>query len=112
MKRPGTPILFSLYDKKDEEIKSFSRVTVPWGLMKKAIKLSEEIDLEHPTEDDVDAMAGLVCELYGNDLTVQEIDASGDTQDVVSVITAIVSKAAAVMPKSENPTPPAGKKRH
>jgi len=103
----GSPITLTLYGANDEKVGEYSRTIIPWGILKRAIRLSKSMDKENPTDEDMDALAGLVMEVFGNQFTVEDLDNGADVSEMVAVLTAIMSKANAVMPK--NPTQPAGK---
>ena len=102
----GTPLTITLYGADDEIEKTYSRIVVPWGILKRAVRLSKELDLENMDETGVDALAGLVVEAFGNQFSIAELDEKADVSDMISVITIIVNKANGIMPTS-NPTKPA-----
>lgn len=104
---PGTPIKLTLYDENNEIIGEFSRSFVPWKLLKSAIRMQKtvsETGLENLSTEEVDALAGLVVEVFGNKFSVQDCDNGADISDMYAVITAIVSKASGLTPG--NPTSP------
>ncbi len=101
----NTPLVLTLYDKNDEVIKECTRSIVPWKILKKAVKLTKEIDLENiDGEADIDAIASLVVEVFGDQFTIEELDESADIGDMVAVLQSIIARANRV---SLNPTPPA-----
>jgi hypothetical protein len=102
----GSPITLTLYDAQDEKVGEFTRTIIPWGILKRAVRLSKTMNKEDPSEEDMDALAGLVVEIFGNQFSVEDLDNGADVSEMVAVLTAIMSKANAVMP---NPTRPAGK---
>lgn len=103
----GSPITLTLYGANDEVVGEYSRTIIPWGILKRAIRLSKSMDKENPADEDMDAIAGLVVEVFGNQFTVEDLSNGADVSEMVTVLTAIMSKANAVMPA--NPTKPAGK---
>jgi hypothetical protein len=102
----GTPITIALYDVDNEKIGEFSRTIIPWGILKRAVRLSKTMNKEDPSEEDMDALAGLVVEIFGRQFSVEDLDNGADVSEMIGVLTAVMSKANAIMP---NPTKPAGK---
>jgi|SRR5271157_1311203 len=105
-KKLGTPIQITLYGPDDEVIKECSKLVVPWKILKRAMRLIQlqnknETDL---TEEDIDSIADLVVEAFGNQFTRQDLDDGADITDMMSVLQMIVNKAQGLIP---NPTPPA-----
>lgn len=102
----GTPIEITLYGPDDEVIKDFSKLVVPWKILKRAMRLiklqnKDEADL---TEEDIDSIADLVVEAFGGQFTRQDLDNGADISDMMSVLQMIVNKAQGLLP---NQTPPA-----
>ena len=104
----GSPITLTLYDANDEKIGDYSRTIIPWGILKRAVRLSKTMNQDDPTEEDMDAIAGLVVEVFGNQFSVEDLSNGADVSEMITVLTAIMSKANAVMPKKT--TQPAEKK--
>lgn len=101
---PRAPIQLDLYDADSEVIKSLSRVVVPWGILKKAVRLSKHID--ELNEETVDEMADLVVQIFGEEkVTRQELDEFADVGDMISVIQTIVQRGHSLIPNA----PPAVK---
>ncbi len=97
----SSPILFTLYSENDEEKKEYQRSIVPWGILKKAMKLSDKMDEGGISEELMDEMAGLVCEVYGNQFTIEDVNNGADIAETVTVLNAITNKAKEVMPKNQ-----------
>jgi hypothetical protein len=89
----GTPISITLYGEGDEVLSTHTRMFVPWKLLKAAVMLSKELDVDNLKEADVDALAGLVVEAFGNKFSVEDLNDHADVSDMVSVLNMIVSKA-------------------
>lgn len=89
----GTPISITLYGEGDEVLSTHTRMFVPWKILKAAVRLSKELDVNDMTEADVDALAGLVVEAFGNQFSVEDLDAHADVSDMVAVLQMIVGKA-------------------
>jgi hypothetical protein len=102
---PGTIVELKLYDQKDEAIKTCQRPIIPWGILKRAVKLSREIDQENLKEEDVDLIAALVVEIFDGQVTLDELDKYADVSDMIAVINMIVTKASRSMKlDAVNPT--------
>jgi 23S rRNA G2069 N7-methylase RlmK/C1962 C5-methylase RlmI len=102
----GSPMVIHFYDKDSEMVKTFTRSFVPWKLLKEAVKVSKNLDQENMTEQDVDALTGLVVSVFGDQFTVEELNNQADTTEMLAVLNQIVTTAKGL---SINPTP-AGKK--
>ena len=88
----------------DNEVKAtYSRMFVPWKLLKKAIVLAKHLDKDNLTEDNVDELAGLVVEVFGNKFSVAELNDGADVGEMMTVLTTIIGKAQMGAP---NPTQP------
>lgn len=91
-----SPLQITLYDPKtDEVIATYTRTIVPWGLLKKAIKMEALLtggdgDV---TEQDIDSIAGLVCEVFGNQFSIEQVDQGVDISEMETVITGILNRA-------------------
>jgi len=105
----STPLKITLYDPESNEVrKEFSRSFIPWRILKKAIQLSKtlaNLDQKDITENDVDAIAGLVVDVFGDKFTVEELNQGADLAEMMAVLQAIIAKAEGMVP---NP-PPKGK---
>lgn len=103
----SAPLKITLYDPETNEVrKEFVRSFVPWRLLKKAIQLSKSLknlDENDLKEEDVDAIAGLVVDVFGDQFTVDELNQGADLAEMMTVMQAIVSKASGITP---NPPPP------
>jgi hypothetical protein len=96
----GAPITITLYDENDEPKTQFQRLIVPWGMLKRAIRLSKDLDVENITEDSLDALSGFVVELFGNKFSIKDLEDGAELGEIIAVIQAVVSKARGVI----NPT--------
>ena len=106
----GTPITITLYGPDSEPGKQYSRSIVPWGILKKAIALMKSIDQKDVAEEDMDAIAGLVVEAFGNQFTVQELDQGADIGEMLAVLQGIVSRASTLV-RANPTTAPSSKKK-
>ncbi len=101
---PKTAMTITIYGEDDEIKATYSRMFVPWKLLKAAVRLAKQIDAEHMEEDDLDALAGLVVEVFGNRFSIEDLNEGADVSDMMAVLQQIIGKARGLMP--QNPTPP------
>lgn len=101
------PIQITLYGEDDEPIKTYTRSIIPWGLLKKAAKLSSLIG-ENAEDAGVEAavseVSAFVVEIFGNQFTVEELEQGADVGEIVAVLQAIVARASGLV--KANPTLP------
>ena len=105
------PIEITLYDENDAIKAKYTRSKLPWGIPKKAVQLSKSLgDVENISESDIDAIAGMVVEIFGDQFTVEDLDKSSDVSEMMTVIQSIVTRAGVLV--QANPTLPlAGAKK-
>ncbi len=96
----------TLYGEDSEPVKTFTRSFVPWKLLKKAISLSKELKEGELNEADVDNIAALVVDAFGNQFTVDQLSNGADVGEMMTVLKAIISRAAGA--NNTNPTLPPG----
>jgi len=98
-----TPMVIRLYDD-DNEYKEFTRLFVPWKLLKLSVRLAKELNLDpdNMTEEDIDALSGLVVEVFGNQFSIEDVNNKADVSDMISVLHTIIAKATG----NANPTLP------
>jgi hypothetical protein len=104
----GTPIKLTLYDPEtNEERETYSRSFIPWGILKAAIQC-QGLNPEIMTPEDIEKINGLVMEFYGNRFTAQELEAGATLEEVMGVLTAIMSRLEGDLPGfgGANPTLP------
>lgn len=97
----NTPIVLHLYDPKTEEItRTCTRNFVPWKMLKKAIRLQRQFHgkpSEQFEETDIDALSQYIIEVFGQDLTIEQLDEQSDVSEMMAVIKSVVSRARGVM---------------
>jgi hypothetical protein len=130
-------IKITLYNTDNEIVGEFERTVIPWGLLKRAIRLSEEINAanaEHtepePTdwlsrfkrwlhrndrkvsgeEQMMDQIASFVVDVFGGKFTVKQLDEGAEIGEMMAILQAIISRAQVMVPT--NPPPKASRKRH
>ncbi|RPH60010.1 MAG: hypothetical protein EHM81_07110 [Chloroflexi bacterium] len=106
---PKAPIELTLYDDADEPIIKLSRVTVPWGILKKAVRLSKTLTQkpEDISDEQIDELTDLVVMIFGEEkVTRDDLEKRADVNDMINVIQSIVSRGRGLVP---NAPPAAGK---
>lgn len=102
-----TPLKITLYDPETNEVvREFVRSFVPWRLLKKAIRLSKTLNNlseDNLSEEDVDSIASLVVDAFGDQFTVEQLSEGADLSEMMTVLEAIVSRAQGI---PGNPPPP------
>lgn len=102
------PIEITLYNPETNEVvKTFTRSFVPWAILKKALRLQKTIDSDEMTEDDVDELAGLVVAVFGDQFSLEQVNAGMDVGEMVTVLNAVIARATQFTPPT-NPTTAAG----
>jgi len=93
------PICLDFYDENNEIIAQHKCYIVKWKTLKKAIQLSK---FKEDDEGFVDAVSNLVCELYGNKFTLEELENGADKDQVMTVLQEILKTG-----NNQNPNPKA-----
>jgi hypothetical protein len=100
----STPLKITLYNPEtDEVLAEYTRLFVPWRLLKVAVRMAKTINFESLTEADVDALAAMVVDVFGDKFTVDQVANGADVGEMVTVLNAIVARAQGAIP---NPPPP------
>jgi hypothetical protein len=88
------PIKLTLYDPQTDEVKAeHTRMFVPWKILKASVRLTKEMNKEQPTEEDLDQMAALIVEVFGNKFSVDELNEGADVGEMMAVLKAVISHA-------------------
>lgn len=88
-----TPIRLTLYDPETNEVVSeHTRIFVPWGVLKKAVGLMD-MDRKNLTAEDVDTIAGIVCEVFGNKFSIADLDRGADLEEMMAVVDGVIARA-------------------
>lgn len=103
-----TPIKITLYEG-DEEKKTYTCLIIPWGVLKKAIALTKNLNAENIGTEEIDAVAELVVIAFGKQFTVADLDAGADVGEMLAVLQSIVARASGLA--TTNPTPLPSAKR-
>lgn len=103
----STPMTIRIYDATDNYTEH-NRAFVPWGILKAAIRLYKKVGKkseEDISEEDLDAIAALVVEAFGNKFSISDLDQGCDVSEVLAVFYNIVARAQGTRP---NGLPPVG----
>jgi len=93
------PIELTLYDGNNEEIETFKLMIIRWGFLKKALTLAKQIK-EAEAEEQFDTIGKLICEIYGNRFSLDDLNEKGDRDQVMAVFNAITMVAAKQIPNA------------
>ncbi|NMC84289.1 MAG: hypothetical protein GYA58_03285 [Anaerolineaceae bacterium] len=99
-----TPLKITLYNDDNEVVAEYTRLFVPWRMLKVAIRLMKTTDLDNLTEEAVDELAAFVSEVFGGQITVDQLNDYVDISEMATVLRTVVAKAHGAM---GNPLPPA-----
>ncbi len=109
MSQMATPITITLYDPVTDEVKqTYTRLFVPWKLLKQAIRLSKSLDANNMTDESIDALAGLVAEVFGNKFSVEELNEGADVNEMLTVLQTVIARAGGAITTSPPPNSPMG----
>lgn len=97
------PLEITLYSDHDEVKKTYTRSIIPWRVLKKAVRL-QTLDAGHMTEEDVDSIAALVVEAFGDQFTLDELNSGAELGEMMTVLATIVTRASAAFQQA-NPIP-------
>ena|SRR3990172_7870681 len=95
-------LVITLYDEDSEPRATYNRNFVPWKLLKRAVRLAKTLDKDDLTEENVDDLAALIVETFGNKFTVEELNESADIGEMMTVLESIMATAGKSSP---NPPP-------
>lgn len=101
----ATAIKITLYTEGDEKKATHQRLIVPWGFLKRAVRLSKSIgDGQNIEEAQIDEIGDLVVEFFGGAFTREELEAGADVGEIMTCFKSIVAKARGVLPNAPPPT--------
>lgn len=102
----STPMTIRIYDA-DENYIEHNRAFIPWGILKAAVRLYKNVghkSQDDISEEDLDAIAGIVVEAFGGKFSIDDLNKGCDISEVMAVFYNIVARAQGVSP---NGLPPA-----
>jgi hypothetical protein len=98
-------IKITLYTEGDEKKAAFQRLIVPWGFLKRAVRLSKSIgDGQDIQEEQIDEISDLLVEFFGGQFAREELEAGADVGEIMACFKSIVAKAQGVIPNAPPPT--------
>ncbi|MGA2488781.1 MAG: hypothetical protein ABSF99_01145 [Anaerolineales bacterium] len=101
----SSPITITLYSDNDEKKAEHRRLIVPWGFLKRAIKLNKALgDGKDISEEQIDQISDMLVEFFGGAFNREELEKGADVSEIMTCFESIVSKASGMLP---NPKPPA-----
>lgn len=88
------PIDIDIYNDDCSSKKSYKLCIIPWGMMKKAIaafdKMSKAEKSGQGNEDGtIDAMSELICDLFHNQFTADDLNDHADAKQVMNAVSLI-----------------------
>ena len=115
-----TPLKLTLYNPETNEVeKEFSRAFIPTGIFTELVKLMKAVDLKHPEKlepETADSLYALISELFGNQITIDQIKKGTDLGEFMVLFATIMSRVEGEVsqPNPTNPTMPGqiSRKRH
>ena len=99
----GSPLVIHIYDAEGEVEKTATQAFVPWKMLKSAVRLAETLNKDKPTEEDIEAINGLVVATFQGKVSSEELDNGADLTEMMAVLRQIIATAKGI---NENPTPP------
>lgn len=131
----GTPLKLIVYNSDSEIVKELSTTIIPWGLMKRAIRIAKKMGLTSDTtqkkkpeeliqaldDEAIDEMTGLVSDVFYGQTDIEELNAGVEISEMWPVMFQVINRAFREMGtmtgtnSPANPTPPgtaARRKRH
>jgi hypothetical protein len=107
------PIVLTIYGPDSEVLKELSTAFVPWGIMKRAVRLGKAMRglvgmsdaeiLEALTDDAIDDLTGLVVDVFGGRVTAAELETGATPPEMLTVLEQVIGSAFGA---AQNPTPP------
>lgn len=103
----AAPIQITFYDANDEEIETYTRTTVRWGILKKTVQIAKALGERNPedfSDEEIDAISSLVVAIFGDRFTIQDLDEKADLTQMLAVLQAVMNRATGLV--QANPTMP------
>lgn len=115
-----TPLKLTLYDPETNEIiKEFTRAFIPTGIFTELVKVTKGVDLKHPENIELatlEQLYALISELFGNQLSIDQIKKGTDLGEFLTLFETVVSRVGASLDDGQpvNPTLPGttSRRRH
>lgn len=109
----ATPIKLTIYNDEHEPVKELQTSLIPWGLLKRAIKLaktlkadgmSQEEILQALDEEGFENLTALVADLFHGKVTIEELTWGTDATEMLTILVTVVTRAFSEF--GQNPTKP------
>jgi hypothetical protein len=101
----SSAIVITLYSENDETKTEHRRLIVPWGILKRAVKLSKNLgDGSNISEEQIDEISDLLVENFGGSFTREELEKGADVAEIMVCFQSIQARANSLFP---NAVPPA-----
>lgn len=111
------PIQITLYGPNDEELKTLARTRVPTWILLQAIELSEQLEGFDQAKANAEtiksmfeALGGFVVEVFGQQVSLDEIIKGCELSDLITVIKAVSNRAQGMVAKNPTKRPARTKK--
>lgn len=89
----------------DEKKAVHQRLIVPWGFLKRAVRLSKSVGKKKELEEtQIDEISDLLVEFFAGAFTREELETGADVGEIMACFQSIVAKAKGIIP---NEPPPA-----
>lgn len=100
---PSTAIKITLYSENDEKKDTYQRLIVPWGMLKRAVRMSKNKKGAEVTEAQIDEISDLLVELFKGSFTREELEAGADVGEIMACFQSIIAKAKGIIPNAPPP---------
>lgn len=99
----------TLYNPETNEVeREFTRAFIPTGIFTELARMMKSIDLDHPEQlepETIEALYALVCELFANQISIDQIKTGTDLGEFAALLSNIMARVGAVMPADAQPNP-------
>lgn len=93
MKKAFSPIELNFYDQDNEIKETHTLSVVRWGVLKKAVKLSESIQQGTMGEEEFDAVSAFVCFMFGDRFTPKDLEEHAEIGEIMTCFRQVVNRA-------------------
>ena len=96
------PVELTLYGENDEPENTYSKSVIRWGVLKKALKLAEQLRSGQEsekgglTDESLDALNAFVCQLFNDQFTPKQLEEGADIAEVMACFRTVVNRASAM----------------
>jgi len=99
----GAPIKLTIYNSDSEVVKELSQSFIPWGIMKRAVRLAKGMKirdgmsqaemLENLDDATIDELTGLVMDVFGGRVTLEELNQGVEVTEMLPVMIQVIHKS-------------------